>query len=155
MIMIWSVVLYKVVNVFGADTETVELSINAPVREESLLAFAKDTFDLKDVERDPFLGKISSRKIIKKGPVNPKEVISKKTSKQNAKKSLKLWPKLEYYGFIKSTNKASKLILIKIDNKLHKIRQGESIEEIKIKKVYRDSILIQKAKEVKVIKKKK
>lgn len=96
----------------------------------------KDTFSLILTNKNPFT--ISK-------PNNSKPVV--KTTNPNNKNKLKLksfvsWPKIKYYGFVKSETQITKLSLLQIDNKLIKIRENEIVEDIKIVKAYSDSIIL-------------
>ncbi|WAC02701.1 hypothetical protein N7U66_03245 [Lacinutrix neustonica] len=153
MFAIWIVVIYKLFNFFKADNQTTYLSKDVIYAESSLQTLSKDTFQLNRIDRDPFLDKVRERKVnVTVG--KPKQ----KPDKKNVKKALNnkisivvKWPKLRYYGTIKGINSSSELILIKIDNKLFKLREGDKLEDIALKKVYRDSIIVEMNNELKSI----
>ena len=149
MIIIWGVVLYKVVNVFGAETTLPEIANTLPIQERSLLEFKKDTFVFKNVKRDPFLGK-RTKSELSLVPKLPEK--SKKTATSRNNRTAEVWPQIQYYGFVKSDTKKGELVLIKINGRLHKVRSGETIETIKIKRVYRDSIRVENNRKQKTIK---
>lgn len=152
-IIIWALVSYKVFKYFNSDTQIPDTPNNILISDSSsLFNFSKDTFDLKKVHRDPFLGKINSIREPNIDKVSQKQ--SKKT-KNNINPKRYVWPVLHYYGYVKGVNSSSKLILIKIDNKLYKIRQGKQLDGIVLKKVYRDSIIVMMNKELKTIVKNK
>jgi len=157
MLAIWIVVLYRVFNFFKTDSAMNNVSNAITSGGNSFHNFAKDTFDLKHVDRDPFLDKFNKvkekriRKVISKP--NEKSSVTKK-NKIPPKKRIadnSKWPKLSYYGYIRGMNSSSELVLIKVNNKLHKIREGDDIEGVYIKRVYRDSIIVKMEKQTKVI----
>ncbi|WP_303417002.1 MULTISPECIES: hypothetical protein [unclassified Tamlana] len=157
MSVIWLVVFYRVFNTFfTGDSSVNDITNNVSSRKSSLYNFSKDTFILKKIERDPFLGK--SRPVRKKKVLIVNDKSSKKSSEKGIKKPIKkvmnknhIWPKLSYYGSLKTGESSSLLFLIKVDNQLHKIKKGDKLQDIIIKKVYRDSITVQMYKESKTI----
>ena len=148
-LVIWVFVIKRVFTVFGKDPKSTSTTIHmeslGPIPE-----FRKDTFELTDLERDPFLEYRAIRKPIK--PVeNPK---LKEKSPQSVKRnetSKIIWPKLQYFGFLKGDTKSEKLALIKIDNKLHRIRESGFIDDIKVVEAYKDSVLLKKNGTTKII----
>lgn len=102
----------------------------------------KIDFKLEPLARDPFLNtRIRSAK--------KKNEIPKDRPKSNTKNTKTIWPNIAYFGFVKRNNQSAPLVLLKIDNQLKRLRQGEEYNELLIKKIYRDSILIQLGKETK------
>ena len=156
MITIWIVVLYRLINYFSADNTVLPINNTVATIPQSFLKFSKDTFALSLVDRDPFLGKIYKRK--PKRIRKPKQ-ISKPNNKVNTSKKpvvkrkqfIHKWPNLKYFGYVKGANSTSELILIKVNNKLHKVREGDEVSEVIIRKVFKDSIRVQLGKEVKAI----
>ncbi|GGX27249.1 hypothetical protein [Aquimarina muelleri] len=147
-VIIWALVSYKVFKYFNSDTQIPDNSNTILISDSSsLFNFSKDTFDLKKVHRDPFLGEINSTREPKINTV----LQSRSKNTKNSKPIRYVWPKLNYYGYVKGVNSSSELILIKIDNKLRKIREGKQLEGIVLKKVYRDSIIVMMNKELKTI----
>ena len=134
------------------------MSQNFNLENTSLFNFTKDTFDLTHSTRDPFLDKMNYDTKIIISPTIKKSGESRSLNSSNKRSKPKIesavkWPKINYYGFVKGAKSSSELVLIKIDNKLHKIREGDQIDNIAIKKVYRDSIMVLMNKSLKSIKK--
>ncbi len=151
-VIIWALVSYKVFKYFNSDAQIPDNSNTILISDSSsLFNFSKDTFDLKKVHRDPFLGKINSTR----EPKINTALQSRSKNTKNSKPIRYAWPKLNYYGYVKGVHSSSELILIKIDNKLRKIREGKQLEGIVLKKVYRDSIVVMMNKELKTIVKNK
>lgn len=156
MIVIWALVFNKVFKIYDPESSDQNNPI-AVSQAEISFNFSKDTFDLKKIEKDPFLGTI---KKVRKRKENIDQDKKKPSAKANTNKEIKKkvnteldWPKVYYFGHLKGSNSSSKLILIKIDNKLHKVREGELIDNISISKVYRDSVLVRMKGSIKVVKK--
>lgn len=151
--MIWAVVFNKIFNFFGEDIQEENLSITPINVVDHRINFSKDTFNLKKIARDPFLGKYTStRRKIKKSEVKPKNKKPKPVIKSNTNTP---WPKMSYHGYVKGVKSTSELILIRINNKFHKVREGSLVDDVAIKKVYRDSILVKRNKESKIVVKSK
>lgn len=114
----------------------------------------KDTFLLVLPNKDPFLdvkfsrtnlnptndmGSVGLNKKINQSP--PIKVLPQKT----------LWPKIQYYGFVKNRTKDHQLCVISVDNKLQKMAIGESFNNLKILDASIDSLKIQFLGEIKSI----
>ncbi|MEP2936725.1 MAG: hypothetical protein ABJM06_10020 [Gilvibacter sp.] len=139
--LIWSFVGYSFFwpkSIAETPLQNTEMALETTVKTK-----AKDQFVLQPLDRDPFLNaRTKPRKKI--------ESIPKDRPKSSPKNTKTIWPNIAYFGFVKSNNQSAPLVLLKIDNRLKRLRQGERFEEILIKKVYRDSIQIQFGNESKV-----
>ncbi|WP_131248802.1 hypothetical protein [Aquimarina atlantica] len=157
MLVIWAIVFNKIFKFFGNNVEESNVSVNPITIVDPRMNFSKDTFDLRKVERDPFLGKyVVSR--TKKRKTNTKLVSNNRPKKTNItpKNSVKKpWPKLSYHGYVKGSKSTSELILIRMNNKFYKIREGDMLEDISVKKIFRDSIIIKRSRESKTVLKSK
>lgn len=104
----------------------------------------KDTFTISYITRDPFLNKKNKVYV-----VSPSKNLSFKNRfiKKDVKpvmikqKEVVFWPQISYHGYINSKDRNGELlILIKIDQKIHKLKLNEQSEGVTVKKVYKDSI---------------
>lgn len=132
---VWLLIGYRLVNNFFGKSEIMEYQ--APLETampENLLK--RDTFQLSLLKRDPFLGTYakSSKKSRNTATISNTPIIRTPKTVQ--------WPKIEYYGFVKSENNSSPLLLFKVNDKLHRIRKRGKIDELLVKEVYEDSVLI-------------
>ena len=117
------------------------------------MVVSRDTFDLQPLSRDPFLGKTNSPKPVGSNNLLKKTFNNSNVIKQKAIPVLPDWPAVEYYGYIKSgTNK--ELVLLKINGKLQRIHIGDVNNNVLVKKVYKDSIVLVYNKSAKTILKK-
>lgn len=93
--------------------------------------------------RDPFLGKVD----FQRHPPERKVISSRPTQSLNRpdKTSKKLnWPTISYHGFVKVHGNKSSMVILKINNQLVQISEGDSYEStLHIRKAYRDSILLE------------
>lgn len=141
---LWGTVVFKYVKHFFQE----EPSTLAGTSISNVMlpkAIQKDTFALTALSVDPFLKKSYSP-----APTPPVAVVAPTihpTPKKAPKKVLPPvvkevtpFPEIHYYGFIKSSDKADELILIKVNRSLYKTRLNAECQGVVIKKVYRDSI---------------
>ena len=134
LIVIWGVLIYKYASPYFKTHE-----FTAPVRVDTpadlYVLFKKDTFALELSKRDPFL---DTRVFKKKTPVF--KPIAKKVIKKKSLEKPNVWPSIQYLGFVKSNASKSRLGLMRINNKLYKVRDGEKLKMLGVIKVEEDSI---------------
>ena len=139
---------------FLNSSEKKKVQIDGPTYTESFSKQAsffdikRNDFDISTIKSDPF-GINEKRK--KKSIVNtqPKTSLSSTAKKKILKK---LWPDITYFGFVKSNANTTRLALLKINNRVYRKREKEDINDILIKKVYNDSIILSLNNEIKTIK---
>ncbi|UII80130.1 hypothetical protein [Flagellimonas sp. CMM7] len=148
MLIIWGFVAKKALFYFGKDNKKTA-SINPISYDSPMPEFKKDTFELSMLQRDPFLDAVIKRK---SQTSNQKPVKIEKTSKpKQGKKSNINWPKLQYFGYLKGDSQSARLAVIKIDNKLHRLREKKAVEDIQVLKIYKDSVLLKKYGKTKMV----
>jgi len=147
--LIWITVLYKFLAPYFIAKETVVTADYLEVKPKPVVK-KKDTVVLFFPERDPFLGKRKKQVKISK-PV----VSTIKTSPNRVKTKITVtpWPKIEYMGFVKAKNNSGRLALLRIDGQLHRVNKNERVQSLRIGAVYKDSIAINKGKELRYFKK--
>jgi hypothetical protein len=149
-LVIWIFVLKKSFNFFDSKNKE-PIVVNNESNDLPIFELKKDTFLLGDFRRDPFLERYSKRPV----PVSKKNIQNKKEPSKVKNKVLvkdnSTWPKLQYFGFLKGNNQADKLAVIKINGKLHRIRERGKIENITVKKVYKDSVLLVRNRKTKMV----
>lgn len=150
--LIWGILIYKYVNNQFASDDTTQVNYgdnSADFKVSSKIK--KDTFQLKEYERDPFLGKMSRRRervVIHNG------VGTKPKKSSTAPKTITPWPQIQYIGYVKEEKSKNPLLLLKINGKfLRKKADQEFLEGLKIQSFYKDSIIVRYNKEEKTIKK--
>lgn len=134
---LWGTVSYKYINrFFGSD----ELAYNLPndYNYGTVSIIKKDTFLLEPLAKDPFLNKVFSK------PKQPTQRISTspKIKTEPKPKEVILFPSVQYFGYIKSKDKKEELILVKINNRLERVRLNSTIDGLVIKKIYKDSVTV-------------
>ena len=118
------------------------------------IKFQKDTFALQANYRDPFKAKSTTTAPIETStndfpPVNftPPKPIPEPPKPHR-------WPKMNYYGVMKSTSQKGNLAIIAIDNMLFNLREGEeAYDRLVVKKIYGDSVLVVQGKNTKILRK--
>lgn len=139
-IVLWGTIVYRYVNnYFYSQSPIIEEDYN----QYSLININKrDTFNLANIIRDPFLGK--STKKYKSISINNNSFlkVTNKISKPISSELQMPIPTIQYFGVIKSSSKKDELIIVKINNVVKKIRLNSEFEGVKFNKVFKDSILI-------------
>lgn len=147
LIVIWGSVIFKY---FGRSKGVVNTNIEivSNLNYGQNYATVKDTFNLEIKNNDPF--KVS--KHITKPPLKTES--SKPAPKVNVIKPVTVnWPNITYHGFVKGDNNTTRLILLKVDNKLYKKREKEMIADLTIITAHSDSLIISFNNQLKTIKK--
>lgn len=138
-IALWGTVLYKYINRFFIS-EGNFVSQTEYYSDLSSKIVKKDTFKLLKLKRDPFLNK---NFVSQKNIVQPQKEFNKprKLSVSNSN-SVVDFPSIKYYGYIKSKSKNEELVLLKINNRLERVKVNSSINGLVVKNIYKDSIEI-------------
>ncbi|MDK2772179.1 MAG: hypothetical protein KYX68_08155 [Flavobacterium sp.] len=135
---LWGTVFYKYVNRFFSNDN--EIVYNQTEFSLPITKIEKDTFELKLLERDPFLAKTmlkrESNSIVKKALNKP---VFKKTPVPIINKP---FPIVQYFGYIKSQDKNQKLILLKVNDRLKRVRLKDNIDGLVVEQIYKDSVVL-------------
>jgi hypothetical protein len=149
---LWGSVFYKTINQYFFTKET---SANTPYSSGKIEfnQINKDTFALEKVSRDPFLNKqtyevVSFPKKQYTGSIST--AIKKIKPAEPQPKQLTVWPAISYHGYIKDSR--GELVIIKINQKMFRLRKDALVDGIIIKKISSDSLELGFNKERKIIK---
>ena len=137
LIIIWGSVIYKYFGGNKASVKNVE-TISSAANYKQDYIMAKDTFSLKLIDRDPF--GVSGRVV--KRVESTKPVSSTKSIVKPAVKKSIVWPTIIYHGFVKGASNDTRMILLKIDNRLYRKREKETVNDITLVKAYNDSLTV-------------
>jgi len=150
-LIIWVKVFSKIFDQFSDDEyATVEapsmnvVDLSKYIKRDSLPALNLNY-------RDPFLGK-SYHNTNKSSSQNNNSTSKNVKRVSGEKKAVKIteWPLIQYHGFVKVTGTSSGTLLLKVNQNLIKVREGETLDnELIVKKAFRDSIVISNNSEVK------
>lgn len=149
---LWGTVGYKTINQYFFPKNQIDVT-SATYSGNTIKIAEKDTFELKPIARDPFLSRslvvTEKPKTIVVRTVRPSQPTLPKEPKYTAP-----FPTINYYGYIKSTDKKNELVLLKINSKLNKVRLNDNIEGLIVKKIFKDSIQVSYNGEIKSFRKK-
>lgn len=136
LVVIWGGVIYKHFGGKNISKKNMDIS-NVYLKTEYNHIIAKDTFLLEFKVGDPF--RISGKSI---KPTKKLQTIVNKTIKIQRTQVLKniVWPNITYHGFVKGENNTTRLILLKIDNRLYRKREKEQVKDIRLVKAFNDSL---------------
>lgn len=146
---IWYQVFIRVKsNVMGGD----EVVATASVRPTRQFIHKREDFRLAANYRDPFSGKLSAAEN-STTPSSAGAISSQPATPKPPKPTPPpfVWPAIRYYGMVRETTSAKPLTVLTIDGEFFKLKQGEgALDDIYVKKTYRDSVVIQYKKRTKV-----
>ncbi|NMH85966.1 hypothetical protein [Flavivirga algicola] len=139
LIVIWGAVIYK----YFGKSNTVEVGVENKVSSTNYQPkynITKDTFLLEIINKTPFK---ASKNLKKKATVVKKaKTIVKKIPKKHVKKTNVTWPDISYHGFVKGDKKSTRLVLLKINKKLYRKREKETVDGLTLIKAYNDSLWV-------------
>lgn len=144
---VWMVVFYRIWASYSHAT-AVESPDSIPAGEMEL-SVKRDTFSLLEEYRDPFLGATAVKK--KSSVAGSQQSAIKKTPE--IKKEKTPWPAIKFLGIVKNNSSNQSMALLNIAGKELRMRTGDMHNEIHLDKIYKDSILVSRAKELKMIRK--
>ncbi|OFZ01407.1 MAG: hypothetical protein A2491_19650 [Bacteroidetes bacterium RIFOXYC12_FULL_35_7] len=151
-LIVWGLVFYKVYEYVKEDP----LPINEQIKKNSKKTHlnTRDTILLVADYRDPFLGKIIHQISFENSNEVTNRIYEKKSSSGGEKENLKIkqenkaitktnnWPTVIYSGIIINQKNSKKTALLKINNKEKMVSEGEIIDDMKIEKIYPDSLIL-------------
>jgi hypothetical protein len=149
---LWGTVIYKYVNQYFIKNEPFNFKTksNYTFKNEIL---KKDTFNLEKIDRDPFLGNMTT--LFKDiNTTSHKKNSRKQLNIEPQKVAKKIFPNIIYYGYIKATDKSQETILLFIDGKFSRLNLNEDKDGLKIISLKKDSIRVFFNKELRWFKKK-
>ncbi|ABQ03657.1 hypothetical protein [Flavobacterium johnsoniae] len=150
-IALWGAVFYKTVYKYFSSQETFA-NETYTAQNVKFNQIHKDTFALETITRDPFLNKQTQQVVIpaQKQYSAVTSTAVKKTAAPIAKtRQLTIWPAISYHGYIKDSK--GELVIMKIDNKMYRLRKDALIDGIALKKITRDSLELDFNRERKII----
>lgn len=127
---IWGTVAYKIANGISPDQPEVIMQ-NFDVAFNPKQRKTIDTFSIKSVVRDPFLGTISTDNKTPKQTKKVKVVVS----------DVKM-PTITYGGLIQKTQSKAKIFVVNIDNRQYLLKQGQTIDNVKLISGNKTSIVV-------------
>lgn len=111
---VWGTIGYKVVSALNPKLPEVERH-NFVASVDYKVATTIDTFSIKIVNRDPFLGTLL-RKEVKKSGTNKRKPIQ--------------WKTISYQGFIKQKQTKQQIFIVTINGNQHLLKKGQTKDSI-------------------------
>lgn len=140
LLVLWGTIVYRYVNNYLSSENII---IKEDYNQYSLIKInSRDSFNLVNLSRDPFLGKATKKHKTTSIGSNTKTIVSNKVSSPIQNKIQKPIPVIQYFGIIKSSSKKDEMIIVKINNVIKKMRLNSEFEGVKVNKVFKDSILV-------------
>ena len=137
---VWGTIAYKIVNGLSLeDTKQTEQTFDVSFQPKTKVTV--DTFSIQNVERDPFLGTLSTSK------TNNKPKTTKNSSQIVTKNQLKI----TYAGLVKKQTTADKVFVVDINNQQYLLKQGQTADSITLIKGNTKEITIRYNKQTKTI----
>ena len=142
-LIIWGVIGYRIW--VGMNSDNPDYFVEQVNTEPVVEMLEPDTFSIIADYRDPFLGRIRSPKP-KTGEIKKRPIQVKKKSEPPLR-----WPSITYGGMIKN-QKTNKLVaMVKINGKDNLMAVGNIMAEVRLVKVYPDSIKVALGKVAKIV----
>ena len=133
-LVIWGLIIVRIVSHFKTD------SYEPVVGSETVISagfkVSKESFTIDGKYPDPFLKNIKSSEVVKQRSVSNEHFNQTKVS------SIAYWPAILYGGVVETSDKKQRLAIISIDQQNFLVNERDSISQIKILKVFRDSVRV-------------
>lgn len=118
-LVIWGTVAYKFVNGLSPDVaEIAPQDLNVSFLPK--ISVKVDTFSIKNIERDPFLGTLNFNN---KG---------KSTSANTQKKVTSNFPNVTYGGVIKKQDLSDQVFVVNINKNQYLLKRGQIVDSVKL-----------------------
>jgi len=119
-LVVWGVIGYKFISGLNPSLpKTIEKDFNVSFTPKTKIKM--DTFSIKNLERDPFLGKLySAKKNVPLAKMKPRKVVT-----QNQ-------PRITYGGAIKKQSSSDRVFVININENQYLLKQGQSVDSVKL-----------------------
>lgn len=124
---IWGVIGYRILSVANPTLPDIAQQ-NGDVNFKPKTRIENDTFSIKTVNRDPFLGTLLIKKKSKPRRTKPKEPF--------------IWKPVIYHGIISNQNSKTKVYIVSIDNQQHLMKLGQVVNEVKLIRGNKNSIIV-------------
>ncbi len=150
-IVLWAMIFYRIF-FKEEDGLPLKLSNDKTMVEEEVF---KDTFSLNLNYKDPFLKysytenneTLEQEVTVKRVESKPIPILVKEVEKEV------VWPSIKYGGLIKNSNTGKQVIVLSFNNKESIYSIGDQYNGIKIRKIYKDSVVLEYNNKFRTIKK--
>lgn len=145
-ILVWGFVFYQLYGYFFSTPSYANTEEKIVINIDEI---KKDTFSIVANYRDPFLSQ-------KKTQMENHQVAVKtngSTTKKNSAPTLLKWPSIQYKGMIKNNNSERRVAIVTVDGKEHIVKEGITLNELKVVKIEKETITVSFQNEQKTINK--
>ncbi|WP_298900963.1 hypothetical protein [uncultured Psychroserpens sp.] len=132
---VWGTVTYKIIAGLNPDLpelNTPQVLAKANFKVDTVI----DTFSIKTVDRDPFLGTITKPKTVQSSTKKRKTVT---------------WLPVEYLGIVKNKNYKEQIFIISINGKQSLVKKGQTKDSITLVRGNKNRLTLRYKNEQKVI----
>jgi hypothetical protein len=147
-LLIWGIIFYKI---FTHGKDDNEGFVESNIRKTNKKDASVDSFVILANYRDPFLDR-SYRPALRtadmQNNMNNRTGLNMKPQPVNI-----IFPDLQYYGLIANPKNKQKVGLIKMNNKDFILKEGESADDVKVLRLFNDSVMLTYMNNKKTIKK--
>ncbi len=138
---IWGTITYKIINGLNPDTpEITATEFNQTFNPKPPTSI--DTFTIKDIDRDPFLGTLSKKET--------KKLSNSKI--QSYSNGIKNFPIVVFNGVVKKQNAKEQIFVLSINNKQQLMKRGQVIDSVTLVKGNKSEIVIRYHQKLQTIK---
>ncbi len=141
-IFVWGLIGYKVLSYFN-DSSNLDLPNVNPVKSAGIKV-KKEKFRIDASYSDPFLKEVKVKTSNTRNTQNYNEYTNYQTA--NIQVS---WPAIVYSGIIETTDKNNRIGLLKINNSNFLVKNQDSLMNVRVISVYKDSISLRYSNEIK------
>ena len=143
-LLVWGGILFKILSNFGGDDP---LPINTILNEDiqNMSVELSDSFELFLNYPDPFLGQSNQSSNTENTAQSFADI------KDGILKNPQKWPLIKYYGHVKNTQTKSRRINLSINQKMYLLKTKDRVYDLRLERIYRDSIIVSMKYETKTI----
>lgn len=145
-ILVWGFVFYQLYGYFFSTPSYVNTEEKTIINIDEI---KKDTFSIVANYRDPFL----SQKKIQTVNHTVASKTNRPTTKKNTPPTVLKWPSIQYKGMIKNNNSEKRVAIVDIDSKERIVKEGTTLNELKVVKIEKETITVSFQDEQKTINK--
>ncbi|MDF1676543.1 MAG: hypothetical protein P1U44_12585 [Vicingaceae bacterium] len=146
-ILVWGFVFYQLYGYFFSTPSYANTEEKTIINIDEI---KKDTFSIVANYRDPFLSQKRVQTV--NYQVATKTNGTSKTKKHTPPTVLK-WPSIQYKGMIKNNNSERRVAIVNIDGKERIVKEGTTLNELKVVKIEKETITVSFQDEQKTINK--
>ncbi|PRP65877.1 hypothetical protein [Nonlabens agnitus] len=131
---IWGIIIYKVVQGMKGDLPPPIESVATTAFNEVTLK-KRDTFSIKDLPKDPFLGIVYKKE-------QPKAKFTSITTVPAGDNPYDSFPRVSYDGILKRPGTTNSIYVVKINGKQHLLKLNQEVDSVRLTKANDKTIIV-------------